>query len=164
MSMDIYPVRRLRKEEYQTALDLMWEVFLEFVAKKYQPEGVETFRAYLSDREKTDRLTWYGAFDGETLVGTLCMREPHHIGGFFVRGAYHRRGIGRALFEAMKRDDPSPRFTVNSSPYAVDIYRRLGFFPTDSEQIADGIRFTPMRYDETEKHADTDAVVPPERL
>ena len=145
--MNTYPVRRLRKEEYQTALDLMWSVFLAFEAPEYPAEGVDTFRAYLSDKEKTSRLIYYGAFDGDTLVGTLCMREPQHIGGFFVRGAYHRRGIGRALFEAMAKDYEVQHFTVNSSPFAVEVYKHLGFVPTDSEQTADGIRFTPMVYD-----------------
>ena len=60
--------------------------------------------------------------------------------------AYHRRGIGNKLFEAMRRDYAHPVFTVNSSPYAVEVYRHLGFVPTDEEQSADGLRFTPMQY------------------
>ena len=60
--------------------------------------------------------------------------------------AYHRRGIGKKLFDAMRRDYAHPVFTVNSSPYAVEVYRHLGFVPTDEEQSADGLRFTPMQY------------------
>ena len=74
------------------------------------------------------------------------MRQPQHIGGFFVRGDYHRNGIGRALFEAMKAEYEKQEFTVNSSPYAVEVYRHLGFTATDSEQLKDGIRYTPMIY------------------
>ena len=145
--MDTYEIRRLRTDEIQTALDLMWEVFLQFEAPEYPPEGVQTFRAYLDDTEKTERLTYYGAFCGDTLTGVLCMRAPQHISGFFVRGAYHRRGIGRALFMRMTEDYETQRFTVNSSPYAVEIYRHLGFVPTGAEQCEDGIRFTPMVYE-----------------
>ena len=36
--------------------------------------------------------------------------------------------------------------TVNSSPYAVEVYRHLGFTPTGGEQNIDGLRFTPMKY------------------
>ena len=36
--------------------------------------------------------------------------------------------------------------TVNSSPYAVEAYRRLGFVDVDNEKLLDGIRFTPMIY------------------
>ena len=107
---------------------------------------MRTFRAYLDDTEKTGKLKFWGAFDGETLVGTICVRPPQHIGGFFVRGDYHRKGIGRALFDAMRAEYEKQEFTVNSSPYAVEVYRHLGFTAADQEQLADGIRFTPMFY------------------
>ena len=149
-SLEPYPVRRLAPEEYPAALELCWRVFLEFEAPEYSPEGVAAFRASLDDEERTRRLDFYGAFDGEKLVGVLCMRAPQHIGGFFVDAAYHRRGIGRRLFEAMRQDYEKQVFTVNSSPYAVEVYRRLGFVPTDTEQLTDGLRYMPMRFEERE--------------
>ena len=35
--------------------------------------------------------------------------------------------------------------TVNSSPYAVDVYKKLGFVIEEDEQTVDGIRFTKMK-------------------
>ena len=145
-NMEPYLIRRLTREEIPQALELCWRVFLEFEAPEYSPEGVAAFRESLDDPERTRRLNFYGAFDGDTLVGVLCMRAPQHIGGFFVEAAYHRRGIGRRLFEAMRQDYVRQTFTVNSSPYAVEVYRRLGFTPTGEEQIVNGLRFTPMQY------------------
>ena len=109
-----YPVRRLTRDEIPAACQLMWEVFLQFEAPEYPPEGVAAFRASLDDEERLRRLNFYGAFDGDRLVGALCMREPHHIGGFFVDAAYHRRGIGKNLFEAMRRDYAHQVFTVHA--------------------------------------------------
>ena len=149
--MEPYPVRRLAPEEIPAALELCWRVFLEFEAPEYPAEGVAAFRTSLDDRERTRRLNFYGAFDGEALVGVLCMRPPQHIGGFFVDAAYHRRGIGGRLFEAMRRDYADQVFTVHSSPYAVEVYRRLGFVPTAGEQLTDGLRYTPMRYERREE-------------
>ena len=83
-------------------------------------------------------------YDGDRLVGVLCMRQPQHIGDFFVREEYQRRGIGRALFEAMRKDYVKQEFTVHASPYAVPVYERLGFRATDAEQLTDGLRYTPM--------------------
>lgn len=37
--------------------------------------------------------------------------------------------------------------TVNSSPYAVPVYHKLGFVDMDVEQISDGMRYTPMKYE-----------------
>lgn len=139
-----FPVRRLYPEEIQTALDLSWDVFLQFEAPEYSEEGVQEFRKSLDDKERTRKLQFYGAFDKDKLIGMLCMREPQHIGGFFVRAEYHRKGIGRDLFETMKKDYDKQQFTVNSSPYAVEIYKHLGFKETDVEQTVNGIRFTPM--------------------
>ena len=91
-------------------------------------------------------MKFYGAFDNDELVGTLAMRDVNHISLFFVKESYHRKGIGKKLFETMKNDYDKHDFTVNSSPYAVEIYERLGFQKTDCEQITNGIRYTPMRY------------------
>ena len=143
-----YPVRRLRAGEIPDALALMWKVFLQFEAPEYSAEGIASFRASLEDEERIRSMTFYGAFDGKKLVGVLCMRAPQHIAGFFVDAAYHRRGIGRTLFETMRQDYDRQVFTVHSSPYAVGFYRRLGFVPTQGEQVTDGLRYTPMRFEE----------------
>ena len=143
---EAYPVRRLTREEIPQALELCWRVFLEFEAPEYSTEGVATFRTSLDEAERTRQLNFYGAFDGDALVGVLCMRAPQHIADFFVDAAYHHRGIGRKMFEAMRQDYARQEFTVNSSPYAVEVYRHLGFEPTDTEQVTDGLRYTPMIY------------------
>ena len=150
-STEPYPVRRLSGEKIPAAQALCWRVFQKFEAPEYSPEGVAAFRASLDDPERTRRLDFYGAFDGDTLVGVLCMRAPRHIADFFVDAAYHRRGIGRRLFEAMRRDYSRQVFTVNSSPYAVEVYRHLGFVPTDTERLTDGLRYTPMLFTEGEQ-------------
>jgi hypothetical protein len=36
--------------------------------------------------------------------------------------------------------------TVNSSPYGLGFYKKLGFVPTEEEKTINGIRFTPMIY------------------
>ena len=149
-SPEPYPVRRLAPEEYPAARELCWRVFLEYAAPEYPPEGAAAFRASLDDRERTRQLRVYGAFDGRKLVGVLCMRPPQHIGDLFVDGTYHRRGIGRRLFEAMRQDYETQVFTVNASPYAVEAYRHLGFAATDTEQLTDGLRYTPMRFAQKE--------------
>lgn len=139
-------VRPLMNFELPNAIDLIWNVFLQFEAPEYSEEGIAHFRESLNDKERTMAMKWYGAFDKGNLVGVLTVRQPQHIGGFFVKESYQGTGFGRMLFETMKKDYEKQEFTVNSSPYAVPIYEHLGFTPTDSEQTVSGIRFTPMVY------------------
>ena len=145
-STEVFPVRRLAQEEIPEALALMWEVFCQFEAPEYSLEGIKAFRAALDDRERTRSMNFYGAFDGEALVGVLAMRKPQHIGGFFVRADHHRRGIGRKLFETMRRDYECQNFTVHASPCGVKVYERLGFVAEGGERTENGLRYTPMRF------------------
>lgn len=134
-----------RPDERQQALELAWSVFQEFEAPEYSPEGVKTFWESIHDRTYTDGIHCYGALEDGRLVGMLATRSGgRHIALFFVRGDHHRKGIGRRLFELAKADNTTPEMTVNSSPYAVEVYHRLGFVNLLEEQLKDGIRFTPM--------------------
>lgn len=139
-------IRRLSEEEKPSALVLIWEVFLKFEAPEYSSEGTEFFRSILDDKEYISEREFIGAFDGEKLVGVISMGRSPHINFFFVREEYHRRGIGRRLFETAVKSRPEKCITINASPYAVPVYRRLGFVPTDKMQETKGIKFLPMEY------------------
>ena len=138
-------IRELAKEEYRAALELAWEVFGEFEAPDYTPQGTDAFYASIHDPAYLARLRIYGAFDGDALIGILATRNGGaHIALFFVRGTYHRQGVGEQLFFRACRENTTGQMTVNSSPYAVEVYRRLGFCERDAEQTTDGIRYTSM--------------------
>ena len=142
-----FPVRPLEKGETGAALQLAWKVFCEYESPDYAPEGTEEFRKALNDDAYLMGLVYYGAFDGDRLIGMLGIREEKaHLCLLFVDGEYHRRGVGTALFERMREDYRGRTITVNSSPFGVPFYRALGFTPTDGEQTVSGIRFTPMAY------------------
>ena len=138
--------RPLLRDETAEAIELCWEVFLRFEAPVYGERGTKAFRDTLDDPVRNAALTWYGAFENGHLVGALCMRAPQHIGGFFVKEAYQGKGHGRRLFARMRQDYQRQCFTVNSSPYAVPVYHKLGFRDTNSEQTVDGLIFTPMEF------------------
>lgn len=59
-------------------------------------------------------------------------------------GKYHRRGIGRKLFEKVLEENNKDYFTVNSSPYAKEVYEHLGFECNDNIQCVNGLKFYPM--------------------
>ena len=145
----MFKVKNLQAEKLAEALSLVWEVFCRFEAPEYSEEGITEFKNFLNNEEEIGKLDFYGAFDkASDIVGVLAMRKPSHISLFFVKAEYHRQGIGRQLFEKMLCDYQPQGigvFTVNSSPYAVEVYRKLGFKPTGDECITNGIRYTPMK-------------------
>lgn len=142
-----YTVREIRQEEIEKALCLVWQVSQEYEAPDYTKEGIEEFYKSIHDEQYLSRLCWYGAFVQERLVGVIATRnEGTHIALLFVDGKYHRQGIGKRLYQAARSMNDSGRMTVNSSPYAVPVYHRLGFRDTGAEQVVNGLRFTPMEH------------------
>ncbi|WP_300702657.1 GNAT family N-acetyltransferase [Bacteroides sp.] len=142
--MDI-TIHNLSNDEVTIALELVWEVFMEFEAPDYSQEGINEFRSFLDNQDEMEKLRFWGALNGDKMVGILAMRQDH-ICLLFVRKEFHRQGIAKKLFCHMLYQIESDRITVNSSPYALEIYGKLGFSATNTEQITNGIRYTPMIY------------------
>ena len=138
-------IRELDLSEIEEALYLVWKVFQEYEAPDYTKEGIEEFYKSIHDESYLSQLCWYGAFVHGILVGVIATRSSGtHIALFFVDGTYHRQGIGKRLFQTARTANDGVRMTVNSSPYAVPVYHKLGFRDTGKEQVVCGLRFTPM--------------------
>lgn len=131
--------------EIPDALELVWKVFLEYEAPDYTEEGINEFKRTIEDDSWVNAREFYGAFDGDKIVGVIATKDGNHIALFFVDGDYHRRGIGRNLFNMVLELNKDGYFTVNSSPYAHEVYKHLDFFDTDTERCISGLRFYPMR-------------------
>jgi len=133
---------------YET-LELVRDVFMEFEAPDYSDEGIEEFLRFLEPVEIAEKLDdgnmriWICNSGGE-VVGMIAAIE-NHINLLFVNAMHHRKGIARRLLEIMIENNRPAELTVNSSPYAIEAYKRLGFSETDAEQVISGIRYTPMR-------------------
>mgnify|MGYP001060380286 FL=1 len=138
-------IRQLPANEYDKALDLSLDVFIECGRKDFD-EGLETFKNFIYNKQLVNELTFYGAFDGESLIGVIATKnEGKHISLFFIKPSYHRRGIGKQLFKTAILNQPVSEMTVNSSSYAIPIYRKLGFEPVCEEQVTHGMKYTPMK-------------------
>ena len=140
-----FTYRRCTHEEVQAALQMAWDVFREYESPDYSPEGTEEFRRCLNDEQYLDGIVYLGAFDGKQLIGVIGIRpEKMHICFFFVKGSYHRLGVGTNLFRVLLKEYPERTVTLNSSPYGLPFYKALGFSEEGCEQTVHGIRFTPM--------------------
>jgi len=133
---------------------MIGKVFGEFVAPGYEQKGVDTFLDYaeasaMAKRLESDSHFGFTSKDENRIAGYIEVRGNEHISLMFVDKEYHIKGICRELFglaksECLIRNPELKQISVNSSPYAVTVYERLGFSAIDVEQEKNGIRFVPM--------------------
>lgn len=134
-------------------MDLAFCTFMKFEASVYTSEGVENFREFIRDDTlemmfRNGEYRLFVAVDKGVIVGIISLRDINHISLLFVDADYHKKGIGRRLMETVEKylteETDAEYMTVNSSPYAVGFYHRVGFEDTDEEKTTDGITYTPM--------------------
>ncbi len=154
VGIDNILVRPITNEEWEDAMGLAWKTFLKFEGDVYTQEGIDNFRDFITDQTLrkmflAGEYIVYGAFYRGRIIGVISLRNKSHISLLFVDEEFHKMGVGRKLVHALckiQREIGSYRLTVNSSPYAVGFYHKVGFVDTNLEQAKDGIRFTPMSW------------------
>ena len=150
----MYEIKDITLSEIDNAINLALKVFMEFEAPEYSQEGINSFTSYVKSEDfkemfKEGNNIFLGCYDKEKLVGLIAFRSDSHISLLFVDKEYHRKGIATRLMEEAViriKNKGIKEITVNSSPYAVPFYHSVGFKDTNSEQLSDGIRYTPMKY------------------
>lgn len=137
-------IRQLNNSEYGKAIDLALNVFIECGSADFDVNGLQTFKSFIHNDELMNELCIFGAFDNGALIGFIGTKnEGSHISLFFIHSKFHRRGIGRQLFDSVYANQPQMQITVNSSSYAVKFYESLGFSKTSEEQETDGLKNIP---------------------
>ena len=151
-------IKEINKSEIKQALDLASRVFAEFVAVDYSERGNKSFNDYLkikydevSNDVQTGHKRIWGYYENGEIIGVIATRDTSHIALMFVDKQHHRRGIAKKLYDTVlyeiRKNPDVARITVNSSPYAVKIYERLGFVKTDEQQEHEnGIVYVPMAH------------------
>ena len=129
-------------------LDLVWRVFSLLETPIFGEAASQSYKAIIEETREKNNIVFYGALDGDRVVGVLGMRENNHIGYFYIDPSYQRQGIGKKLFNLMKDDYIVHTFTVNAMPTGVDAYRRLGFFVAGDLENRGGVITTPLKYSE----------------
>ena len=139
-------------KEADLVFNLVKSVFKEFVQPDLTEEGTkEFFRAaheFIQTRPE-NHFTLVAITEGR-IIGMIDILDNHHISLFFVSKDCHRFGVGRKLIEnaiahCSEKQHHQLEIDVNSSTYAVETYRKLGFVQISEEQVINGIRFVPMK-------------------
>ena len=148
-------IRSMRPGEETSISGLVVATFRRDVAPVYVAEGIHEFLSYVTpdailDRQARNHVILV-ALQDDHLVGTLELREYSHVSLLFVEATKQRQGIGRQLMNGALQlckthhaGTGTREITVNSSPNAVEAYKRFGFRATDELQVKNGIGFVPM--------------------
>ena len=145
--------RLMKSGEESAVCALVPRVFNEFVAPDYSDDGVEEFFKYvepnsLLERSQEDHFVLVALLLKE-IVGMIEVRVYSHISLLFVDKRFQRIGIGEELLRksleiCFSHKPGLLQVSVNSSPYAMEVYRRLGFRQKGPRQTVKGICFDPM--------------------
>jgi ribosomal protein S18 acetylase RimI-like enzyme len=130
-------------------------VYDEFVSGDYNDEGNTTFYNYIHVNEVRDRLKngniFYIAEDNHKIVGAIEIRNLNHISLLFVDKDYQKKGIAKKLFnyslkKIIEYNNNIQNIEVNSSPYAKEIYKKIGFMERSELVEKNGIKYYEMEY------------------
>ena len=156
-------IRDVEFNYIEEAFELVKDVFMEFNAPDYSQEGIDEFVNQIIENKdfinkfKTGEQVMIGAYDKGKIIGVLAISIRNHISLVFIDKQHHRKGVATKLFNEILdrlRLNNSDKIKLNSSPYAILFYEKIGFIATDKEQIKNGIRYIPMELTLKSKNID----------
>lgn len=108
-------------------------------SRDYAPEYIEADVAALSADELRKRATWthfYVVEEDERIIGCGAIgpywgkQDESSLFNIFVMPEYHGRGVGRAIIEALEKDEffrRAKRIEIPASITATPFYRHMGY-------------------------------------
>jgi GNAT superfamily N-acetyltransferase len=146
----------MRQGEETDVVELVLNVFSEFVAPHFSNDGVLEFKKFVNEESIAERFHSGNpiivALIENQIIGVVEIRDNSHIALFFVGKPFQKKGVAKKMFcEAIKicreRNPDINKFTVNSSPNAYAAYQSFGFKGENVIKTVNGIRFIPMEFE-----------------
>lgn len=135
-------IRRFEETDVVDAAELAMTTFQKYNGSDYYDEEaiantLDYFDTTKNSKERllekfSQKTIFYVAEESDKIIG-MINGVPNRISSLFVDGTKHGKGIGKALFEQFEieaKDCGSECIHVESSVYAVDFYRKMGFAQT----------------------------------
>lgn len=145
-------IRLATVEDAAAISDLMRPLVEKYVAHELSAEGAKNLLESMTPEaiaRNAETFRYHLAEVSGKIVGVVATADNRHLFHLFVAEAFQRQGIARGLWAVAKqacRDAGGlGAFTVNSSRYAVGVYRRLGFVELGPAVERNGVVFIPMR-------------------
>ena len=103
---------------------------------------------FLEDMNRTD--IYYLSFEADNTLSGLIRGTRDKINSLFVKGNFHKRGIGSLLLQKFEYEaalQGSREIKLKSSVYAVMFYEKMGFRKTSGLINYEGLKVYSMQKD-----------------
>ena len=146
-------IRAALPEDSESISKLICGLVEKFIAVDFSSQGREfLLRTITADVISQNMQSGYRYHVAETkglITGVVSVKGNAHLYHLFVAEQFHRKGIAKKLWQhAMNEclsDGNSGEFTVNSSSYALGVYKKLGFVAQSGPKEKNGVVFYPMK-------------------
>ncbi|WP_020004205.1 GNAT family N-acetyltransferase [Brachyspira innocens] len=128
-------------------------IYLKYNSHIDTEEGINNVLLFISSDNMRLRFFMEGSLiliarnQNNSILGMIEIINYDHISLFFVNDKYFKSKIGTRLFEEAKNILKSDKYTVKSSDYALEFYKKLGFIKLYNDiQEENGVHFHYMIY------------------
>lgn len=128
-------------------------IYLKYNSHIDTKEGINNVLLFISSDNMRLRFFMEGSLiliarnENNSILGMIEITNYDHISLFFVDDKYFKSKIGTRLFEEAKNILKSDKYTVKSSNYALEFYKKLGFMKLYNDiQEENGVHFHYMIY------------------
>ncbi|WP_010587343.1 GNAT family N-acetyltransferase [Schlesneria paludicola] len=144
-------IRRADRADIPNIVRLTTSLAERFITRDCTQEGALNLVDSMNESQTHERFAgayrYFVACDDGEIVGVVATQEDRHLYHLFVAERYHRRGIGRDLWQIARQacitNGNRGHFTVNSSRGSRGVYESFGFV-AQPEVVVNGVPFVPM--------------------
>jgi len=124
-------IRRALKSDALSISELIIPLVKDFVSGDYSEQAsnivLNSMAVKRIESNIESSIEYFVAVEEKQIIGVLGIKQENHIYHCFVDQQYHRQGIARSLCRYWLSESRAHKITVNSSKYAVEFYKSLGF-------------------------------------
>lgn len=145
-----FEIKKAQLEDLEEISNLAKKIYLKYNSSLDTDEGINNILTFINYdnilmRTYIDGSLILKAIKNNTIIGFIEIRNYNHISLLFIDDKYFRLGLGKKLFEKVKDITKSDKYSVNSSDYAIEFYKKLGFVAIyDNIKVENGVHFHPM--------------------
>jgi len=163
MKSNTLTIERASLKDASQIASLILPLAKKFVSYEYSAEGEALMLFGMGENSIREKLragySYYLAYFHSQQLNPLAgvigfttktnseNQREGHLYHLFVAEQYHRMGVAKALWQHLLKKTEQRSFSVNASRYAIEFYRRLGFYRKDCLYQSDGITCYPMYFE-----------------